>query len=87
MRFFLEIRRTHNDLRIEISHLLQDGEHVTIRYKYYVRTLENPEEELGISHFIGIWEVKDGKMYHGYLISQPVNENDDTTESYHKVKV
>jgi len=36
LRFFLEIRRTHNDLRIEISHMLQDGEHVTIRYKYYV---------------------------------------------------
>lgn len=85
--FFLEIRRTYNDLRIEISHLLQDGKHVTIRYKNYVRTLENPEEELGISHFIGIWEVKDGKMYHGYLVSQPVNENDDTAESYHKVKV
>ena len=31
--FFLEIRRTYNDLRIEISHLLQDGKHVTIRYK------------------------------------------------------
>ena len=46
--FFLEIRRTYHDLRIEISHLLQDGNHVTIRYKYYVRTIENPEEELGI---------------------------------------
>ncbi|MFT4801566.1 MAG: putative SnoaL-like aldol condensation-catalyzing enzyme [Flavobacteriaceae bacterium] len=85
--FFLEIRRTYNDLRIEISHLLQDGNHVTIRYKYYVSTLENPEEELGISHFIGIWEVKDNKMYRGHLVSQPVTENDDTTESYHKVKV
>ena len=61
--FFLEIRRTYNDLRIEISHLLQDGNQVTIRYKYYARTIENPEEELGISHFIRIWEVKDDKMY------------------------
>ena len=85
--FFLEIRRTYSDLRIEISHLLQDGNHVTIRYKYYVSTMENPEEELGISHFIGIWEVKDDKMYRGHIVSQPVTENDDTTESYHKVKV
>lgn len=85
--FFLEIRRSYNDLRVEISHLLEDGNHVTIRYKYYVRTIENPDEELGISHFIGIWEVKDEKMYRGHLISQPVTENDDTTESYHKVKV
>ena len=85
--FFLEIRRTYDDLRIEISHLLVDGNHVTIRYKYYVRTIENPEEELGISHFIGIWEVKDEKMYRGHLVSQPVTDHDDTAESYHKVKV
>jgi len=85
--FFLEIRRSYEDLRIEISHILKDGNHVTIRYKYYVRTIENPEEELGISHFIGIWEIKDEKMYRGHLISQPVTAQDDTTESYHKVKV
>lgn len=84
---FSEIRRTYEDLRIEISHVLNDGNHVTIRYKYYVRTIENPEEELGISHFIGIWEIKDKKMYRGHLISQPVTDQDDTTESYHKVKV
>ncbi len=85
--FFLEIKRTYHDLRVEISHLLEDGNHVTIRYKYYVRTIENPDEELGISHFIGIWEVKDEKMYRGHLVSQPVTAHDDTTESYHKVKV
>jgi hypothetical protein len=85
--FFSEIRRTYHDLRIEISHLLEDGNYVTIRYKYYIRTIENPEEELGISHFIGIWEVKDNKMYRGHLISQPVTDLDDTNESYHQVKV
>jgi len=85
--FYSEIKRTYNDLRIEISHLLEDDNHVTIRYKYYIRTIENPEEELGISHFIAIWEIKDDKMYRGYQVSQPVTDLDDTTESYHKVKV
>ena len=85
--FFGEIRRTYNDLRIEVSHLLQDDQFVTIRYKYYVRTIENPEEELGIAHFMAIWEIKDGQMYRGYQVSQPVTELDDTNESYHKVKV
>lgn len=85
--FFSEIRRTYQDLRNEISHILQDDNHITIRYKYYIRTFENPDEELGIAHFIGIWEVKDGKMYRGYLVSQPVTEKDDTSKSYHKVKV
>ena len=85
--FFSEIRRTYDDLRVEVSHLLEDGNHVTIRYKYYVRTIENPDEELGIAHFIAIWEVKDEKLYHGYQVSQPVTDKDDTNESYHKVKV
>ena len=85
--FFSEIRRTYHDLRIEVSHLLADDNHVTIRYKYYVRTIENPDEELGISHFIAIWEIKDDKLYRGYQVSQPVIDKDDTQESYHKVKV
>lgn len=85
--FFAEIRRTYNDLRVEVSHLLADGPHVTIRYKYYIRTMENPDEELGIAHFIAIWEIKDDKIYRGYQVSQPVNDNDDTSESYHRVKV
>ena len=87
INFFSEIKRTYNDLRIEISHLLEDDNHVTIRYKYYVKTIENPDEELGISHFIAIWELKDDKMYRGYQVSQPVTDLDDTSESYHKVKV
>ena len=85
--FFSEIKRTYFDLRLEVSHLLADDNHVTIRYKYYVRTIENPDEELGIAHFIAIWEVKDEKLYRGYQVSQPVTDNDDTAESYHKVKV
>ena len=87
IKFFTEIRKSYHDLRVEVSHLLQDDNHVTVRYKYYVRTMENPDEELGISHFIAIWEVKDQKMYRGYQVSQPVTDNDDTNESYHKVKV
>jgi len=87
VEFFTEIRRTYADIRVEISHLLEDGNHVTIRYKYYVRTIENPDEELGIAHFIAIWEIKDEKLYRGYQVSQPVTANDDTNESYHKVKL
>jgi len=85
--FFAEIKRTYHDLRIEVSHLLADDNHVTIRYKYYIKTMENPDEELGIAHFIAIWEVKDGKIYRGHQVSQPVTDNDDTDESYHRVKV
>ncbi len=85
--FFDEIRRTYCDMRIQVSHLLQDENFVTVRYKYYIKTIENPDEELGIAHFIAIWEVKDGKFISGYQVSQPVTDKDDTAESYEKVKV
>jgi len=87
LAFFTEIRRAYYDLRVEVSHILEDDNYVTIRYKYYIKTIENPDEELGISHFIAIWEIKDGKFYRGYQVSQPVTDLDDTNESYHKVKV
>lgn len=87
VNFFKEVRRSYFDLRVEVSHLLADGPHVTIRYKYYIRTMENPDEELGIAHFIAIWEIKDDKIYRGYQVSQPVTDKDDTNESYHRVKV
>ncbi|GGD94257.1 nuclear transport factor 2 family protein [Planktosalinus lacus] len=85
--FFNEVKRNYADMRIEISHLLQDDNFVTIRYKYYITTVENPNEELGIAHFIAIWEVKDNQLYKGYQISQPVTDKDDTQKSYHRVKV
>ncbi len=85
--FLEEIKRTYDDLRVEISHLLSDKETVSIRYKYYIRTLENPDEELGIAHFIAIWEIKDDKLFRGYQVSQPVTANDDITEIYEQVKV
>ena len=87
INYFTEMRRTYDDLRVEVSHLLEDDNHVTVRYKYYIKTIENPDEELGIAHFMAIWELKDGKIYRGHQISQPVTDMDDTNESYHKVKV
>lgn len=87
VNFFSEVRRNYADIRIEISHLLKDDNFVTARYKYYIRTVENPDEELGIAHFITIWEIKDDKLYKGYQISQPVTDKDDTQKSYHRVKV
>ena len=36
---------------------------------------------------IAIWEIKDGKLYRGHQISQPVMSIDDSNGTYNKVKV
>jgi len=85
--FFKEIKRAYTDIRVEISHLLAQDNHVTVRSKYYVRTLEDPEEEVGVAHFMVIWEVEDGKLIRGFQISQPVIESDGVKEYYEPVMV
>lgn len=65
-----DLRQSYFALRTEITRLLQDGNHVTICYSHYVRTLENPDEELPLADFFAIWEIKDEKMIKGYQMSQ-----------------
>jgi hypothetical protein len=53
-----------------ITHIIEQDNHVSVRYSQYVKTIENPREEMLLAHFIVIWEVKDNKLYRGYQMSQ-----------------
>ena len=55
---------------IKVSHLLAEGNVVSIRYHHFVKTIENPREEILLAPFIVIWEVRDGKLFRGYQMSQ-----------------
>lgn len=83
-KLFEEIRRTYSELRIEVSHIIACENQVTVRY-FASRMLEDDEEEIGIAHFMAIWEVKDGKIYKGFQISQPASKSDEVTNTYHLV--
>ena len=77
-----ELTRSFESLRADVSHLLSDGNMVTIRFTYYARTLENPEEELPMAHFISIWQIKDGKMFKGHQISQQADDSPENLDSF-----
>lgn len=77
-----EMVRSFNSLRAEVSHLLKDKDEVTIRFTYHVRTVENPDEEIPMAHFIAIWKIKDDKLYKGYQISQPADETPENLSSF-----
>jgi hypothetical protein len=77
-----ELSKSFESLRADISHLLSDQDMVTIRFTYYVRTVENPDEELPMAHFIAIWQVKDGKMYRGHQISQQADDSPENLDSF-----
>lgn len=65
-----EMKKSYHESRINITHLLQEENTVTIRYVHHVKTIENKYEEMVLAHFMVIWEIKDNLLYKGYQMSQ-----------------
>ncbi len=82
-----ELIKSFESLRAEVSHLLKDKNEIAIRFTYHVKTVENPDEEIPMAHFIAIWTVKDGKMYKGYQISQQADESPENLSSFLRTNI
>ena len=82
-----EAAKSFDSVRCEITHLLQEGNNVTIRFTFYITTIENPNEEMPAAHFVAIWELKDGLMYKGYQMSQPAEEAPEAMISYNGINL
>lgn len=82
-----EASKSFDSVRCDITHLLEEGENVTIRFTYFVRMIEDPNEEVPVAHFMAIWKLKDGQMHRGYQMSQPVDENKEAMISYRGVNL
>ena len=85
--FFEGTRQSYDHLRFEFSHILEDGNHVTVRYTLHANTIENPDEEIVLAHFTTIWEVKDGLLYRGYEISQLADDKSVNSDSFQERKI
>jgi predicted SnoaL-like aldol condensation-catalyzing enzyme len=66
----IELSKAYVRTKARITHILEDNNLVSVRYSHYVKTVENPREEMFLAHFIVIWEIKDNKLYRGYQMSQ-----------------
>jgi len=67
-----ELSRSYIRSKVKISHLVKEGNLVSVRYVHFVKTIENPREYILLANFMVIWEIKDKKLYRGYQISQVV---------------
>jgi predicted SnoaL-like aldol condensation-catalyzing enzyme len=65
-----ELSKAYVRSKMRITHVLAEENMVSVRYSHFVKTIENPREEMLLAHFFVIWEVKDGKLYRGYQMSQ-----------------
>lgn len=65
-----EISRAYVRTKARISHIIEEGNIVSVRFDHFVKTIENPREEMFLAHIMIIWEIKDNKLFRGYQISQ-----------------
>ena len=65
-----ELGKAYVRSKARITHILEEGNTVSVRYSHYVKTIENPREEMLLAHFMVIWELKDNKLFRGYQMSQ-----------------
>lgn len=65
-----ELNKAYVRSKIRISHVIEEGNMVSVRYSHFVKTIENPREEMLLANFFVIWEVKDHKLFRGYQMSQ-----------------
>jgi hypothetical protein len=65
-----ELSKAYVRSKVRISHIIAENNIVSVRYSHFVKTIENPREEMLLAHFFTIWEIKDNKLYRGYQMSQ-----------------
>ena len=65
-----ELGKAYVRSKARITHIVEEGNTVSVRYSHYVKTIENPREEMLLAHFMVIWELKDNKLFRGYQMSQ-----------------
>ena len=70
MNITTELAKAYIRSKIRITHILEEENTVSVRYSHYVKTIENPREEMLLAHFMVIWELKNDKLYKGYQMSQ-----------------
>lgn len=66
-----------NDLKVgyetfvvQIHHIVAEDNLVSVHYTHFGTTIENPHQINRLAYFFAIWEVKDGKLFRGYQMSQ-----------------
>ncbi|MGB5983365.1 MAG: nuclear transport factor 2 family protein [Nonlabens sp.] len=62
---------SYESMRTEVSHMISDKNEVAVRFTVYVRTIENPREEIPVGYFISIFQIEDGKIINIHQTSHP----------------
>ena len=67
-----ELSKSYIRSKVAISHMLKEGNLISVSYSHSVKTFENPREAILLANFMVIWELKDDKLFRGYQMSQVI---------------
>ncbi|WP_438961446.1 nuclear transport factor 2 family protein [Nonlabens sp.] len=70
-RFTQAISVAYESMRSEITHMISDKDEVAARFTVFVRTVENPREEVPVGYFISIFKVSENKIIEVHQTSHP----------------
>ncbi|SKB31507.1 hypothetical protein SAMN05660776_0318 [Salegentibacter holothuriorum] len=73
-----DLGKNFESLKPEVEKIVEEGHQIAIQFTYHVETIENPDEEMPLAHFMAIWELKDNKLFKGVQISQLGEEVDES---------
>jgi ketosteroid isomerase-like protein len=73
-----DLAKNFTAFKAEIEKTVEEDNQIAIEFTYYVETIENPDEEVPLAHFMAIWELKDNKLYKGVQISQMGEDIDES---------
>ncbi|GAK97547.1 hypothetical protein JCM19294_83 [Nonlabens tegetincola] len=73
---YLDLYKSNTDnyevMRTDVTHILANNKsEVAARFTLYVRTFENPNEEMPIGYFISIFKVQDDRIIEAHHSSHP----------------
>lgn len=72
--FLLEMGKDYEEIRIEITKFVSDGDQVSVAYTIWSITHENPTEEVAMGHFVSFYTIMDEKIISCYQMSQQAVE-------------
>jgi len=77
VEMFSAMKKSYNTLACKINEVISEDNKVSVHYTYFGSLIESPDKVVTIAHFMAIWEIKEGKLYKGYQISQHGNNGPD----------
>ena len=62
LRLTEAVSSSYVSTRSEVSHLIGEKDQVVARFTVFVKTLENPQEEIPVGYFISIFRLSEEKI-------------------------